>query len=169
MVTPLPKMLLRLRLAGAVHVRRVWPYVWWFPCQKYRIYTVRLGLAKAVHVRRVWPYVWWFPCQIYRMYTVRLGLAKTVYGHRIWPYVWWFPCQKYRIYTVYTYKCMVLANPTHNTLCDFNHLCDQTSVHSKVIKFILSRSLGWVDPYLQKVTFMQVATYTYTCIYTYTC
>jgi len=23
-----------------------------------------------------------------------------------------FPAKKYRIYTVYTYKCMVLANPT---------------------------------------------------------
>ena len=42
-----------------------------------------------------------------------VGLARTVYLHRIWPYVWWFPCQKYRIYTVHTYKCMVLANPTH--------------------------------------------------------
>jgi hypothetical protein len=42
---------------------------------------------------------------------VTLGSARTVYTHRIWPYVWWFPSQKYRINTVYTYKCMVLANP----------------------------------------------------------
>ena len=40
-----------------------------------------------------------------------VGLDRTVCLHRIWPYVWWFPCQKYRTYTVYTYKCMVLANP----------------------------------------------------------
>ena len=48
-----------------------------------------------------------------------LGLARTVYTHRIWPYVWWFPCYKYHMYTVYTYKCMVLANPTNCTSCPF--------------------------------------------------
>jgi hypothetical protein len=41
----------------------------------------------------------------------RVG-QNRVYTHRIWPYVWWFPCQK-NVYTVYTYVCMVLANPTY--------------------------------------------------------
>ena len=25
-----------------VYVHRIWPYVWWFPCQKHRMYTVYL-------------------------------------------------------------------------------------------------------------------------------
>jgi hypothetical protein len=53
---------------------------------------------------------------------MNIGLARTVYTHRIWPYVWWIPCQKYRIYTVYTYKCMVLDNPTYTPLCEINRL-----------------------------------------------
>jgi len=62
-----------------------------------------------------------------------LGLARTVYGHRIWPYVWWFPCSKYRMYTVYTYVCMVLANPTHFTY----------NVNLHTATFFLLRCLSW--------------------------
>jgi hypothetical protein len=29
-----------------------------------------LGFGKTVHVHRIWPYIWWFPCQKYRIYTV---------------------------------------------------------------------------------------------------
>jgi len=28
------------------------------------------GLARAVYIHRIWPYIWWFPCQLYRIYTV---------------------------------------------------------------------------------------------------
>ena len=28
------------------NIHRIWPYIWWFPCQKYRIYTV---------------YIWFWP------------------------------------------------------------------------------------------------------------
>ena len=28
-----------LGLANAVFIQCTWPYIWWFPCQKYRIYT----------------------------------------------------------------------------------------------------------------------------------
>ena len=38
-------------------------------------------------------------------------VGKNRISARIRPYVWGFPCLKYRMYTVYTYKCMVLANP----------------------------------------------------------
>jgi len=73
------------------------------------IYTVYLVISKPKI-----PYV-------HRIYMVLanpnnllwVGLARTVYAHRIRPYVWWFPCQIYLTYTVYTYKCMVLANPSY--------------------------------------------------------
>ena len=29
-----------LRVARTVYLHRIWPYVWWFPCQKCRIYTI---------------------------------------------------------------------------------------------------------------------------------
>jgi hypothetical protein len=35
-----------LRLARTVYMHRIWPYIQWFPCQKYRIYTV---------------YIWFWP------------------------------------------------------------------------------------------------------------
>jgi len=120
----------------------IWPYVWWFPCQKYRIYTVYLGLARTVYTHRIWPYVWWFPSWKYRLCTVCtykciilanprynwrtlpssipyrrlhstvLGLVRTVYTHRIWPYIWWILCQKYHIYCIHR-RCVVLANPIY--------------------------------------------------------
>jgi len=35
-----------LRLVRTVYIHRIWPYIWWFPCQKYRIYTA---------------YIWFWP------------------------------------------------------------------------------------------------------------
>jgi len=29
-----------------------------------------VGLARTMYLHRVWPYVWWFPCQKYRIHTV---------------------------------------------------------------------------------------------------
>jgi len=38
-----------------------------------------VGLARTVYIRRIWPYVWWFPCQKYRMYTVYIGFWPTLH------------------------------------------------------------------------------------------
>ena len=32
--------------------------------------VVCVGLARTVYLHRIWPYVWWFPCYKYRMYNV---------------------------------------------------------------------------------------------------
>jgi len=32
--------------------------------------TLFLGLARTVYIRRIWPSIWWFPCKKYRIYTV---------------------------------------------------------------------------------------------------
>ena len=32
--------------------------------------SLSIELARTVYTHRVWPYVWWSPCQIYRIYTV---------------------------------------------------------------------------------------------------
>jgi hypothetical protein len=37
-----------------------------------------LGLARTVYVRRVWPYIWWFPSWNYRMYTVYIWFWPTL-------------------------------------------------------------------------------------------
>jgi len=29
-----------------------------------------VGLARTVNIHRIWPYIWWFPCQKYRIYMV---------------------------------------------------------------------------------------------------
>ena len=42
-----------LRLARTVYIHRIWPYNWWNPCKKYRIYTV--------YIHCIWPYNWWNP------------------------------------------------------------------------------------------------------------
>jgi len=30
-------------------------------------HAVYIGLARTVYIHRIWPYIWWFPCQNYRM------------------------------------------------------------------------------------------------------
>jgi hypothetical protein len=38
-------------LARNVYIHRIWPNVLWFPCQKYRIYTVYTVLANSSYLR----------------------------------------------------------------------------------------------------------------------
>jgi hypothetical protein len=33
-----------------VYIHRIWPCIWWFPCQKYRIYTVYIGYWPTLHI-----------------------------------------------------------------------------------------------------------------------
>jgi len=37
-----------------------------------------VGLARTVYIHRIWPYIWWFPCQNYRIYTVYIGFWPTL-------------------------------------------------------------------------------------------
>ena len=73
----------------------------------------QVGLARTVYIHRIWLYIWWFPCQKYRVYWWCIQLLygsgqPYVYVHFIWPCVWESPCLNYR-----EYVCMVLANPIH--------------------------------------------------------
>ena len=109
-------------------IHRIWPYIWWFPCQNFRIYTVYdrifgdspanntvytpymtvylvISLPTIPYIHRIWPYIWWFPCQKFRIYTVYdrifgdFPVKNTVYTPYMTVYIWWFPCQKHHIYT----------------------------------------------------------------------
>jgi hypothetical protein len=37
-----------------------------------------LGLARTVYMHRIWPYIWWFPCQKHRIYTVYIWFWPTL-------------------------------------------------------------------------------------------
>ena len=49
-----------------------------------------LGLARTVYIHRIWLYIRWFPCQKYRIYTpymavyTVISLPKTPYIHRMY-------------------------------------------------------------------------------------
>jgi hypothetical protein len=40
------------------------------PVYRYARLCVWIGLVRIVCLHRIWPYIWWFPCQKYRTYTV---------------------------------------------------------------------------------------------------
>ena len=60
---------------------------WVCTCAYIYIY---IWLARPVYIHRVWPYIWWFPCQNYRIYTpymtvyLVISLPKIPYIHRIY-------------------------------------------------------------------------------------
>jgi len=99
-------------LARTVYVRRIWPYIWWLPSQKYRMYTVYTWF---------WPTQWWFPCQkpcIYNVYTWSWPTQNIPFCH--------FTCingsgqpKTYRSVTLQRIY-MVLANPKHTVLSLYN-------------------------------------------------
>ena len=41
-------------------------------CLSHRRQTTKIGLARTVSLHHMWPYIWWFPCQKLRIYTVHL-------------------------------------------------------------------------------------------------
>jgi hypothetical protein len=43
-----------------------------------RITVTTVGLARTVYIQRVRPYIWWFPCQKYHIYTVYIWLCPTL-------------------------------------------------------------------------------------------
>jgi hypothetical protein len=48
------------------------PYAWVFKHQ-----ITYIGLARTVYIHRIWPYIWWIPCQIYRIHTVYIWFWPT--------------------------------------------------------------------------------------------
>jgi hypothetical protein len=43
--------------------------------------TSYIGLARTVYIHRIWPYIWWFPCQKYRIHTVYIWLWPALFIH----------------------------------------------------------------------------------------
>ena len=37
-----------------------------------------VGLVRTVYIHRIWPYIYWFPCQEYRIYTVYIWFWPTL-------------------------------------------------------------------------------------------
>jgi len=77
-------------------------------------YASYIGLASTVYIHRIWPYIWWFPCWKYRIYTVHIWFWPTLIIHHIHSvykrYIWQANDQIYGhkrcIYTI-------LANPSY--------------------------------------------------------
>jgi hypothetical protein len=42
-------------------------------------YIICTGLARTVYIHHIWPYIWWFPCQKYRIYTVYIWFWPTLH------------------------------------------------------------------------------------------
>ena len=47
-------------------------------CSTYPLIAWYLGLARSVHMHRTWPYSWWFPCRKHRIYTVYIWFWPTL-------------------------------------------------------------------------------------------
>jgi len=45
-------------LARTVYMHRIWPYIWWFPCQKHRIYTVYVWFWPTLNILGIYGHVW---------------------------------------------------------------------------------------------------------------
>jgi len=76
-----------------VYLHRIWPYIWRFPCQNYRIYAPYMTVYLTISLPKL-PYI----CTVYNRIFDDFPAINTVYMHRLWPYIWRFPCQYYRIY-----------------------------------------------------------------------
>jgi len=75
-----------LRLAAIVYICATHSVIR-TPHSMCRHHAACVGLARTVYTHRIWPYVWWFPCQKYCMYTVYtykcmvLANSKHVHAH----------------------------------------------------------------------------------------
>jgi len=62
-----------LWLARIVYIHRIWPFVRWFPCQKYRMYTVYVFMVGQNRI-----------CTLYMTVYLMISLPKIPYVHRIY-------------------------------------------------------------------------------------
>jgi hypothetical protein len=84
-------------LARTISLHRLWSHIWYFPCRKYRIYTVYILYL-------------WFLANL--MYDVWPRLAITMYIRYLWQ-------RNHQIYGHIWCNCTVMANPTYDPiLCD---------------------------------------------------
>ena len=47
-------------------------------CLDLHLIRLLLGLARTVNINRIWPWIWWFPCQKHRIYTVYIWFWPTL-------------------------------------------------------------------------------------------
>ena len=65
----------------------------WFIARGHNSYLITRKTTKRSTVHRMWPYIWWFPCQKYCIYTVYIYTVYIyivyIYGvRRIYIYMW---------------------------------------------------------------------------------
>jgi hypothetical protein len=75
-----------LGLARTVCVHCIWPYIFRFPCQKYRIYMALANQRPAYAV--LLSNIEWSTTSTCNS-RIKLGLARTTHTRRIWLYIWW--------------------------------------------------------------------------------
>jgi hypothetical protein len=71
-----------LRSARTVYRHRTWPYIWWYPCQKYRIYTPEVPYIYMVLANPNWE-----RCPVCSS-TLRGSLVSRVGQNRIYIYIY---------------------------------------------------------------------------------
>ena len=102
-----------LGLASTVYIHRIWPYIWWFLCQNYRIYTVYIyiwfwpTLCVLQVTSGAWE-LWYDSCKKNTSGSCSDGHDRPVVRVRYGPYF----CIRRRIYeswrpyiSVWRYKC----------------------------------------------------------------
>ena len=58
-------------------------FIFHFTSSRRGVVTLFLGLARTVCIHRIWPYIWWFSCQKYRIYTVYIWFWPTLLIHNV--------------------------------------------------------------------------------------
>jgi len=53
-------------------------------CRAMFAYRRNVGLARTVYIHRIWPYIWWIPCQKYRIYSVYIWFWSTLMKRDLW-------------------------------------------------------------------------------------
>jgi len=74
-------------LARTVYIHRIWPYIWWFSCPKYRVHTLHMTVYLVIFLPKI-PYI----CMV---------LARTIYIRRTYG-IFGLKITKYTVY-VYVY------------------------------------------------------------------
>jgi len=132
-------------LARTVYTQRIWPYVWWFPCQKYRIYTV-------------YTYTWMvlaiptdlsssgLPCKKWRRIKFALDQTRLHTNVRVWPLctdLWSvLPCK--------TWHCIKLALDPGPNKGTYTCVC-LASVYKLIIRARLQKiNITWIWPWTKR-------------------
>jgi hypothetical protein len=154
-------------LARTVYEHGIWPNIWWFSCQKYRIYSYKyVGLARTIYIYGLCTVLWQGNTRIYGAYLqilptlhIYIVLANSIHTFSTWimclcnnaPLPWphdtagepqWFDGKKDAVY-IWFWPTLFIRSPRGSCVSVITRLCLDHMILQASRNGLMARKMPW--------------------------